>query len=50
MVLPFFCCSLLRLFIEVQHIFVVGSKYQSKVLNVPEASDTNQVRIAYELL
>ena len=36
--------------IEVQHVFVVGSKYQSKVLNVLDSSDAEKVRMEYGLL
>lgn len=36
--------------IEVQHVYVVGSKYESRVLNVLDSSDAEKVRVEYGLL
>lgn len=36
--------------IEIQHVFVVGAKYEAQVLNVLNSTDADKVRMEYGLL
>ena len=36
--------------IEIQHVFVVGTKYEAQVLNVLDSTDADKVRMEYGLL
>ena len=36
--------------IEIQHVFVVGAKYEAQVLNVLDPTDADKVRMEYGLL